>query len=58
MHEAREAGALGDQLAAESDDEGAPAEVVHVRRHLAEPADESFRMLRRGHGYVCSFFKF
>jgi len=53
VHEAREARALGHHLAAEGDDEGAPAEVVHVGRHLAEPADESFRMLRRGHGSVC-----
>ena len=34
-----------DTLAAEGDDERAPAEVVHVRRDLAEPADEAIGVL-------------
>ena len=46
VHEAREARALGDHLAAEGDDEGAAAEVVHVGRDLAEPADEGFGLLQ------------
>ena len=42
VDEAREARALGEHLAAEGHDEGAAAKGVHVRRDLAEPADEAF----------------
>ena len=36
------------------DDESAAAKGMHIRRHLAQPADESFGLLRSGH---CIFFK-
>jgi hypothetical protein len=52
VQEAHEAGAFGDQLAAEADDESAAAEGVHVGCDLAEPADESFGMRQRAHGGV------
>jgi hypothetical protein len=51
VDEAFEARALRDHLAAEGDDERAPAEVVHVRRDLAEPADEALGAL-----HICNFF--
>ena len=35
--------------AAEADDESAATEGMHVRRHLAKPAYESFRMRRQAH---------
>ena len=55
VDEAREARALGDHLAAEGDDEGAAAEVVHVGRDLAEPAHEASRDVAAWP--FCSFFK-
>ena len=54
VDEGEEPRALGKELAAEGDNERAAAEGVHVRRHLAQPADECFGMLRRSH---CIFFK-
>jgi hypothetical protein len=45
VDEAFEARALGDHLAAERDDERAAAEIVHIRRDLAEPADEALGVL-------------
>ena len=54
VDEAREARALREHLAAEGDDEGAAAEGVHVRRHLAEPADEGFGVLGLGHTVIFS----
>jgi hypothetical protein len=50
VQEAHEAGALGDQLAAEADHESAAAKGVHVGRRLAEPAHESFRIGQQAHG--------
>lgn len=40
----------GDGLAAEGDDEGAPAVGVDVGRGLAEPGDEGVRGLAAGSG--------
>lgn len=51
MQEFDEPSPLGDQFAAEPDDEGAAAERVHVRRRLAEPAHESFGMRQGTHGF-------
>ncbi len=49
VQETGEAPALGHQLAAEADHEGAPAKSVHVRRRLAEPAHESFGIRQHAH---------
>ncbi len=49
VDEAREARALGEHLSAEADHEGAAAERVHVRRHLAQPAHEGFLRRNRAH---------
>jgi hypothetical protein len=54
MNEGEEARALGKELAAEGHDERAPAKGVHVRRDLAQPADERFGREQRSH---CIFFK-
>jgi len=54
VHELREARALGHQLAAECDHEGAAAERVHVRRGLAKPAHEGFGVGRRAHAVPVS----
>jgi hypothetical protein len=48
VDEAGKARRLGEHFAAEPNHECAAAEVVHIRRDLAEPADKSFRLLRYG----------